>query len=133
MPIETASFAPHGRPFDSIRNAPSSFEAHGQLFHESLLRSWRVLDLVEEMLGRGDSSTTVLAIVRMLRDAPDDKPFRTEDVVFRGVRLAIERGDRAESGSAPRPSCYCGCGWRPAQAADREDVRRAAEGRRVLG
>lgn len=56
--------------WDKIRETPTSFSAEAQRIangvpmHESLLRSYHVLDEVKDMLDRGDSPQTVREFVR---------------------------------------------------------------------
>lgn len=55
---------------------PCSFRtSSGQMYHESVLRSWHVLERVTEMLRRGDSPETVLGAISLLLSAREAAPL----------------------------------------------------------
>jgi hypothetical protein len=68
--------------WDSIRQKPttittsflkqSGLESLGHGIHESLLRSYHVLDRVKVMLDRGDSAETVREFIAWAEDRHDD-------------------------------------------------------------
>jgi hypothetical protein len=51
-----------------INNAPTCWQTHGQVYHESLLRASRIVGAVREMLIRRDSAETILGVIDMLSE-----------------------------------------------------------------
>lgn len=74
----TAFPAPRPHRWDEIRSTPTSItrrfleemglESIGHGLHESLLRSYRVVEQVKDMLDRGDSAETIREFIAWVED-----------------------------------------------------------------
>lgn len=58
-----------------VMNRPTVIHHGGETFHESLLRSWSLLQHVKEMLARSDSAETVLQLIDLVERAPEVSPW----------------------------------------------------------
>lgn len=66
-----------GHDWEAVRAAPIAWVVPGgQRYHESLLRSFRVLGRVREMLERHDSPETILAFIDFCSGPNDTRPFK---------------------------------------------------------
>lgn len=55
-----------------IKSFPKQFLAdNNQCCHESVFRSYQILEAAKEMLHRGDSSETILAFIKYIENEPD--------------------------------------------------------------
>lgn len=55
-----------------IKNMPTTIDSDGSVtYHESVLRSYQILDYVLGMVERGDSKETIFEVVEMLRELPE--------------------------------------------------------------
>lgn len=55
-----------------IKDSPTEFlDAKRGRCHESILRSWQLLDAVKDMLKRGDSHETILSLITYISASPE--------------------------------------------------------------
>ena len=64
-----------GHPWRQIVTAPTCWRANGHGYHESLLRSFRILQEVKTMLQRGDSNLTITHFIEHSEGAPEVEPY----------------------------------------------------------
>ncbi len=63
---------------ENIAERPTSWGCDGKKYHEPLLRSYAVLQMVRGCLERGDSAETILGLMHVCRGLPDVEPYEDE-------------------------------------------------------
>lgn len=54
----------------NLRFLPTTLDVKGYKIHESCVRAYHILDIVEQMVNRGDSSTTVNEFIKWSKLIP---------------------------------------------------------------
>ena len=64
---------------DQIKRFPTEFldQKKGRC-HESILRSWQILNAVKAMLKREDSAETILAIIEYIENQPESSTLSND-------------------------------------------------------
>lgn len=104
-PDEANAITVSGHPWDELRLAPTGWTVGGQGFHESLLRSYRLVVALRDMIHRGDSRETLLAFIAWIGAEASGSQYQCQDADIRLARqyeqiteleAAIRKGDALE-------------------------------------